>query len=345
MTATAGKRGALAGVVAVLAVTTACGTSPRPEATPPSAVATPISGSASSQTITPVAVPAPIPSGPRRFTTTRVAYPTRGVADPVQNFADLYLPVGDHAVATVPLVLLIHGGSWRSDIDLNDLRHLATDLARRGVAVYNIEFRRIGTGGGWPTTFTDVADALDAVSSLRSTHPQLDIDRATLVGHSSGAQLAAWAGTRNRLAPNDIGGRPRFRPARIVAISGPLDLVHAVRDGNDRIVNILGGTPDEVADRYRQVDPAATIDPLMPVIVVHGDRDRLVPIAWSRSYVTVARRAGAPVEMLVIPGGAHGMPAHPRAIGYREIVELLVDPSGDTLGRLQQRFAPGNPPG
>ncbi len=44
---------------------------------------------------------------------------------------------------------------------------LALDLARRGIAAWNVEYRRVGQeGGGWPGTFEDVAAALDRLAEV-----------------------------------------------------------------------------------------------------------------------------------------------------------------------------------
>src|ERR1017187_5630896 len=98
--------------------------------------------------------------------------------------ADLHLPTGD---GPHPVVVLIHGGSWRRRYGKIVMRALAADLARRGWAVWNIEYRRVGNGGGWPSTFTDVAAAIDHLDGL---HPALDMSRVDVLGHSAGGHLA-----------------------------------------------------------------------------------------------------------------------------------------------------------
>jgi len=61
------------------------------------------------------------------------------------------------------VAVLIHGGFWRARYGL-DLEHsLAADLVARGWTVWNIEYRRIGEGGGWPETYDDVCAAISAL--------------------------------------------------------------------------------------------------------------------------------------------------------------------------------------
>ena len=82
--------------------------------------------------------------------------------------ADLYLPApARRAEARHPVMVLIHGGSWRKRYGRIVMRGLAGDLRRRGWAVWNIEYRRIGNGGGWPATFEDVAAAIDHLDDAR----------------------------------------------------------------------------------------------------------------------------------------------------------------------------------
>lgn len=143
----------------------------------------------------------------------RVEYLNSDDADPAENWADLYLPAGARDDDSLPLVTIIHGGGWESRAGAEQFDEMARDLADRGLAVYNVEYQRLGTGGGWPTTFHDVARALDHVPAMAETYPQLRIDDELVVGHSAGAQLAVWGGTRHRLTDDEVGSRPAFVPS------------------------------------------------------------------------------------------------------------------------------------
>jgi acetyl esterase/lipase len=105
--------------------------------------------------------------------------------DPAQ-FGDLYLPswAGPH-----PVAIMLHGGCWRAQYDLAPLGQLCAVLAGEGLAVWNVEYRRLGNGGRWPTTFTDVATAADALRGFAALYA-LDISRVVAVGHSAGGHLA-----------------------------------------------------------------------------------------------------------------------------------------------------------
>lgn len=237
---------------------------------------------------------------------TRYLYPTTtGSRDDDQNWADLFVPSGEHQDDSIPLVVLIHGGAWKSEIGADVFVTFARRLAERGLAVYNLEYRRVGAGGGWPTTFSDVAAALDFIPNVKKAHPELDIDDVVVAGHSAGGQLAMWSGTRHELENNEVGAKPKFSPEHVISLAGPLDMRTAVKMGDMNIVTALDGMPNEVPDRYRMVDPIQNIDPDIPTIAMNGDKDRIVPAILSQNYVKAAKKAGATSSFVMIPGGNH----------------------------------------
>jgi acetyl esterase/lipase len=234
--------------------------------------------------------------------------------DPDQ-YAELYLPDGDQLGAAV----VIHGGFWRAAYDASLGRPLARDLAGRGWAAYNIEYRRVGRGGGWPTTLQDVADAFDRLSEL-----DLDLTRVVTIGHSAGGHLAAWAAGRSGLPPSAPGSSPRVSVTGVVAQAGVLDLRTGAASGvgGTAICDLLGGGPDEVPERYDWADPIARVPLLVPVVCVHGRADDSVPIAQSEAYVAAAGEAGAAVE-LVVSHGDHMSHIDPTSKAWAAVVAVL----------------------
>ncbi|MFI5084897.1 MAG: alpha/beta hydrolase [Actinomycetales bacterium] len=229
--------------------------------------------------------------------------------DPSQ-FADLYLPVGPvRGVAVV-----IHGGYWRAQYDASLNRPLAEDLAARGVAAWNVEYRRAGNGGGWPETFDDVAAGIDRLADAAAAHG-LRLDSVVAVGHSAGGHLAVWAAGRNRLpegAPGRIdslgrnqAGLPAVPLAAVVSQSGVLDLVQAreLRLSDDAVRNLLGASPEADPDRYALADPMDRLPLDVPVYAVQADGDTAVPGSVSAAYVRAAVAAGSRAELIAVPGG------------------------------------------
>nr|WP_134047912.1 alpha/beta fold hydrolase [Mycobacteroides franklinii] len=267
-------------------------------------------------------------------TVERFHYLTDGHSDPTQNWADLYLPAGRQDPDTIPLVVLIHGGAWQNQLGARVFEPLARELAVRGMAVYNVEYRRVGSGGGWPTTFHDVARALDYVIEVDKKHPQLTTDDELVVGHSAGAQLAVWGATRHHLSDDEVGSRPRFRPTRAVSLAGPLDMVYAAEHGDDRIVTVLGGMPDAVPERYLSVDPIENIDIGTPVIALHGTRDHVVEPANSQRYVAAVKRQGGRAALELLPGQSHVSIVSPDSSAFDRVVRVITATSQTELDEL-----------
>jgi acetyl esterase/lipase len=210
------------------------------------------------------------------------------------QFADLLAPEGD---GPFPVAVLVHGGFWREQHTLDLTDDLARDLVRRGWAAWNVEFRRVGevSGGGWPTTFEDVAAAVDA---LADNDAPLDLDRVVAIGHSAGGHLALLAAAR----PD-----PAVRLAGVVSQAGVYDLREADRLdlGEGATAGFMGGHADEVPERYAQASPIERLPVGVPMQLVHGDADQRVPVEMARSYAEAARAAGDEVDLALRAGEDH----------------------------------------
>lgn len=271
----------------------------------------------------------------------RVEYPVSEVeADPEQNWAEVYLPEGNHDEDSVPLVILLRGGAWNERSNgADDVRDIARSLAERGVAVYNVEYRDRDSGNhGWPETYTDVADAIDYVPELDEQFPEIITEDATVAGHSSGGQLATWAATRDNLAEDEVGADPVFIPRRVVSLAGPLDLEWDARNGDDNTYEVLGGPPSEEPERYASIDPIQNIDRDVPVVAVHGADDSLVDAENSRRYVHAASEDGAPAELVLLEEGDHVSFLKRKSSEFAEVIDIIVsvatEPRDDLLERL-----------
>jgi acetyl esterase/lipase len=237
--------------------------------------------------------------------------------------ADLHLPRGP---GPHPVMVLIHGGSWTARYGRIVMRGLAGDLLGRGWAVWNIEYRRIGNGGGWPHTFADVAAAIDLLAELDAP---LDLDRVSVLGHSAGGHLALWAAGRERLpagSPGAIDGEPRVRPRQVIAQAGVCDLAGAYRRWRGGAVrSLMGGSPEELPERYAVGDPMRLLPLGMPALLVHGTLDETVSVKLSRSYEQAALAAGSVVELVEIPGAAGRHRAHidPRGHAWAAVTARL----------------------
>jgi acetyl esterase/lipase len=235
-----------------------------------------------------------------------------------RQVVDLHRPAG---AGPHPVAVVLHGGAWQPPWTKLIMRPLCLDLARRGWAAWNVEYRRVGRdGGGWPQTFDDVAAAIDLLAELDD--PALDLARVTLLGHSAGAQLALWAGGRPDLPAGAPGAAPRVRGEQVLAMAAVCNLVGAGSAARE----LLGGSIDEVPDRYAQADPMRRLPLRVPVGLVHPRADGTVSVSGSRGYAEAARAAGADVTLAEPPGG-HRDPIDPSSAAWQAAVGWLSRPA------------------
>ena len=241
-------------------------------------------------------------------------------SDPSQ-YGELYLPAGPRKPGTV---VVIHGGFWRSRYAADLGAPLAADLAARGWTTWNLEYRRIGNGGGWPDTFADVAAGIDLLAELAGSGVQLDLDRVLAIGHSAGGHLATWAAGRPGLPAQAVGARPRVRLTGVIAQAAVLDLVRAANDnlGGDSLPRLLGGLPEEVPRNYLLASPREQLPLAVPVRCLHSREDDSVPFQQSVDYVQAAQAAGADASLIEVTGGHFGL-IDPSSSAWRAILDLL----------------------
>ncbi|MGA3360994.1 MAG: alpha/beta hydrolase [Solirubrobacteraceae bacterium] len=236
--------------------------------------------------------------------------------------AELHLPPGS---GPHPVVVTIHGGSWSAGVSKPVMRGLAASLVRQGYAAWNIEYRRLGRGqnGGWPTTFEDVAAAIDHLDQLAAP---LDLDAVTIYGHSAGGHLALWAASRGRLPEDAPGARPRVAAVAAVSAAGVCDLAQTYRESPGGVVGLLmGGGPEEVPERYAVADPIALVPPPADILLVHGTDDVTVSVRRSRNYAAAARAVGADLELVEIAGeaGRHRSHILPASASWAAVTRWL----------------------
>ena len=230
--------------------------------------------------------------------------------------ANLHLPAREGG--PWPCVVLVHGGFWRAGWDRTLMTPLAVDLAARGIAAWNVEYRRVGQeGGGWPGTFEDVAAATDHLATVDG----VDAALVATCGHSAGGHLALWLAARHRLAGGAPGSEPQVRPVVAVAQAGVCDLERAWHDElGAGAVSALLGSLDEHPHRYAAASPAALAPLGLPQLLVHGEADDIVPLSQSRAYAELDPDA----ELLVLPGADHFDVIDPRHPAWEATAEWLV---------------------
>jgi acetyl esterase/lipase len=253
----------------------------------------------------------PVPPGGRRF-----SYGS----DPFQ-FGELRLPVGK---GPHPVAIVIHGGCWYSEYELSHLENFNARLTELGVATWSLEYRRIGNpGGGWPGTFADVARGADHLRVLARTYP-LDLNRVIVVGHSAGGQLALWLAARRRLpAASALYSSNPLLLRGVVSLAGITDLRKFRPNCRDAVTKLLGGSPEEVAERYQQTSPIELLPLGVKQRLVLGAVDGIVPGELGKSYEAAARKKGDLVELKLVAGAGHFDLIAPQSLAWPTIVEAV----------------------
>lgn len=234
------------------------------------------------------------------------------------QFGYLYLSSG----TPKGTVVLLHGGYWLPGYNLDLMVPIGKALQKDDWAVWNLEYRRIGAGGGYPATFEDTAVGVDHLARLDGVQR----DHVVLLGHSAGGQLAAWTGSRNRRTP---GGPPKVALSGVVSLAGVLDVVGGARDdlGNGAVQQLMGGRPGQVPEHYRLGDPTLLVPASVPVSVLRGRNDDVVPESQQAAYLTAARAAGGRVVGLPVTGD-HFTIIDPTASSWPTVVGALEAMTG-----------------
>jgi acetyl esterase/lipase len=250
--------------------------------------------------------------------------------------ADLWLPAG---TGPHPTVLMVHGGCWQTEIaDRRIMNWIADDLRKRGIAVWNIDYRGVDReGGGYPGTFLDAAAAADALRSHAGRY-KLDISRLVAVGHSAGGHLALWIAARRAasarpkslLIPRNspLISRDPLPVATVISLGGLPDLELAATPpgsgcGTEVIERLVG--PPTMSSR--QVYADTSIPNLAPLgvrqVLINGLQDRIIPTAYAQAYAKPMRAAGDEVKVRMIDRTGHVELIAPETAAWAAAVEEI----------------------
>jgi acetyl esterase/lipase len=245
-----------------------------------------------------------VPEGGRKLSDIEYA---RAGGKPI--LLDLYLP--PKGEARPPLLVWIHGGGWRQ----GSKEHCpAAPFTKDGYAVASINYRLTDVAP-FPAQIEDCKAAIRWLRAHAKEHGY-DPDRIGVWGGSAGGHLVALLGTSGGVKELEGKEGDPDVSSRVQAVCdyfGPTDLT-ALGDTSQRMDRagsavglLLGGTPSEHMDKARAASPITYIskdDP--PFLIVHGDRDPLVPLHQSEILYEALKKAGVKATLDVVKGAGHG---------------------------------------
>lgn len=202
-----------------------------------------------------------------------------------------------------PIIILIHGGYWRSEYDRIHLRPLAATLAETGWQVALIEYRRIT--GDPDAMVSDIKKAIEFISAIDSKKSII------LMGHSAGGHLALWAASVISNLKS------------IIALAPIADLTTGEKLNLDSgaIREFLGKS----ASLRTDLDPILITTGAIPITIIHGDADLHVPIELSRGYVKSKKLKGEIVNLIELAQIGHFELIDPRSSVWPIILETLAN--------------------
>lgn len=195
-----------------------------------------------------------------------------------------------------PAVVLFHGGFWRPGFERDMMEELAVDLAARGVATWNIDYRS-SSDARWPACYED---CMLAFAKLWDIAPVLGVDRRriALLGHSAGGHLAL-------MAAYGIAQSRYSAPHSVWALAPICDIPLAINDD-------LGGGAAEAMVRkpdslkaLREASPVEFVQHGVRTFLFHGSADTTVPVSQSNAYVAARKAANHVTSLNILPGAKH----------------------------------------
>jgi acetyl esterase/lipase len=227
-----------------------------------------------------------------------------------------------------PLIVILPGGPNLPDQE-NYLEPFAVSLAGQGAVVMVSSWRQTaGLGGGYPTSFADVACAIGVARKIGPAYGASP-DRVILVGHSLGGWPAAVVG----LTPSAIAGAPgscnptagSLRPDAVVSVAGLLNQVRDKLGGADYLMEFLGGDSKARPAAWLAADPfaLATHDragaDAIPIVLVHGGADTDIPPTVSESFQAALVAAGYHSQLIEVASADHGT-----IMGTKESIDAII---------------------
>jgi acetyl esterase/lipase len=223
---------------------------------------------------------------------------------------DLYLPK-DNAQGPATLIVWIHGGAWMlSNKDWNNVKY----LVKHGYALVSVDYRLSGDAR-FPAQIQDCNTALSFLVTNAASYG-IDPKHFVVGGASAGGHLALLLGLARKERTFDAD--PSVKPFAILDFFGPTDLTsiidevgqgHGREVQEDAVSRLLGGPLINHLDLARLASPLTYINPQSPpVLILHGDKDDLVPYSQSQRLHSRLDQVGVENELLTVKEAGHDGP-------------------------------------
>ena len=240
--------------------------------------------------------------------------------------ADLYLPMPGTANQRFPGVVVIHGGGW-SGGDKRQPRevNISTNLAHHGYVCMSINYVLSVPKAKDVTWPRNLHDCKTAVRWLRQNAERLQLDPEHIgaIGGSAGGHLStmlALTDAKDGLDPQGPYGEFSCRVQAAVDLYGPADLL------NWQDLSMLQKKRSEAPEGYTKASPATYADKnSAPLLIIQGTADTIVSVQQSELLASALEKAGAPHQLVIVPGGVHGFHLEPTQQDLRPLVFGFFD--------------------
>jgi acetyl esterase/lipase len=226
-----------------------------------------------------------------------------------RNRLDLYLP--EKAEGRLPLIVWIHGGAWMAGSKTDPSPALL--MVRKGYAVASINYR-LSQHAVFPA---QIEDCKAAIRWLRANADKynLDPERVGVWGLSAGGHLVALLGTTGDVKQWDRYGGNLDQSSRVQCVVdwfGPTELAGMGAEGDppgSPVALLIGGPAQENKEKAHKASPLSYVDKRSaPFLIMHGDKDDIVPLKQSELLADALKKAGVEVALQVVKGNGHGGP-------------------------------------
>jgi acetyl esterase/lipase len=254
-----------------------------------------------------------LPKGVRAYR--NLAYITNGHA---RQKLDVFLPATG---TNWPLIVWVHGGAW---LEGSKESPPALRFLREGYAVASTNYR-LSLHSIFPA---QIEDCKAAIRWLRANVNQFGYDAGHIGvwGGSAGGHLVALLGTSGGVkdfAAVGANTNTSDRVQCVVDFFGPTDLTAMARQAPpDSVMNhdapnspeskLVGGPIQQRKELAHTANPITCVTPDdPPFLILHGDRDNLVPIGQSELLHAALKKAGVDSTFFVVKGAGHGFRNRP----------------------------------